>query len=42
MIDNYKKSGEGAMSRKDAEADWGSFDIGLCNGEDDRSRFLKN
>ena len=42
MIDNYEKSGEGAMRRKDVEADWGSFDIGLCDGEDDRSRFLKN
>ena len=42
MIDNYEKSSEGAMSRKDEEADWGAFDISMCNGEDDRSRFLKN
>ena len=42
MIDNYEKSGEGAMSRKDTEADWGKFDIALCHGNDDRSRFLHN
>ena len=42
MIDNYEKSGNGAMSRKDEEADWGTFDISLCNGEDDRSRYLQN
>ena len=42
MIDNYDKSGEGAMSTKDEEVDWGTFDISMCNGEDDRSRFLKN
>eukprot|EP00560_Eucampia_antarctica_P000254 CAMPEP_0197836692 /NCGR_PEP_ID=MMETSP1437-20131217/29745_1 /TAXON_ID=49252 ORGANISM="Eucampia antarctica, Strain CCMP1452" /NCGR_SAMPLE_ID=MMETSP1437 /ASSEMBLY_ACC=CAM_ASM_001096 /LENGTH=184 /DNA_ID=CAMNT_0043443071 /DNA_START=20 /DNA_END=574 /DNA_ORIENTATION=- len=42
MIDNYEKSEEGAMSRKDTEADWGKFDIVLCHGNDDRSRFLYN
>ena len=42
MIDNYEKSEEGDMSRKDTEADWGKFDIALCHGNDDRSRFLHN
>jgi hypothetical protein len=42
MIVNYELSGEGSMSRIDSEAGWGKFDITLCEGNDDRSRFLKN
>ena len=40
MIVNYEESGMGCMSKHDDSADWGNFDIELCNGNDDRSRFL--
>ena len=42
MIINYEESGQGSMSKHDDAADWGSFDIELCDGNDDRSRFLLN
>ena len=40
MIVNYEESGQGCMSKHDDTADWGNFDIELCDGNDDRSRFL--
>ena len=40
MIINYEESGMGCMSKHDDSADWGNFDIELCDGNDDRSRFL--
>ena len=40
VIVKYEISGQGAMRRIDACNDWGSFDIGLCDGRDDRGNFL--
>ena len=35
MIVNYEESGQGCTSKHDNSADWGNFDIALCNGNDD-------
>ena len=42
MIISYEESGHGCMSKHDDAADWGSFDVELCDGNDDRSRYLLN
>ena len=42
MITNYEISGNDSLSRDGSEAVWGTFSIELCDGEDDRSRFLTN
>ena len=42
MIVNYEVGSIGSISRVDSEAGWVEFDITLCEGNDDRSRFLKN
>ena len=42
MIINYEESGQGSMSKHDDIADWGSFDVLLCDGNDDRFCFLLN
>ena len=35
MIVNYEESGQECMSKYDDAADWGNFNIELCNGNDD-------
>ena len=40
MIIDYEESGQGSMSKHDETADQESFDVALCDENNDRSRFL--
>ena len=42
MIINYEESNQDSMSKHDDGADWGSFNIELCDGNDDISYYLLN
>ena len=42
MVMNYELSSQGAMDCNDDTTDWGKFDIALCDGNNDQSKFLPN